>query len=264
MAIDTEVVMISGHGTIETAVRATRLGAFDFVEKPLSLDKTLLVLRNALRQRKLEHTNRRLLAQLSRDTEIVGHSAGADRLRRETDIAAAANAPVLLNGEPGSGREMLARRIHAAGSAADGPFVEVQAASLDATTAEQTLFGEDGQGGRLRLALGGVLFLDAAEQLPLRLQTALAERAGGEDAPRLIVSTLAGESLAPELLQQVDVCHIAVPALRERREDVPLLAERFMQNLAREYGRPPRQLADPTLAALTHIPGRETCTSYAT
>ena len=129
--IDAEVVMISGHGTIETAVKATKLGAFDFVEKPLSLEKTLLVLRNALRQRRLEKRNRSLLDQLARDTEIVGDSEAARRVRREADAAAGSESPVLVCGEAGSGREAVARRIHSASRRADQAFVHLACAGFN-------------------------------------------------------------------------------------------------------------------------------------
>src|SRR5262245_31209974 len=139
--IDTEVAMISGHGTIETAVRATKLGAFDFIEKPLSLERILLVLRNALRQRRLEHRNRRLLEQLDRDTEVLGSSSAAQALRGRITAAAGSDAPVLLCGEPGSGRETAARRIHASGPRSGEAFVGVACAVLDPLDAEQALWG---------------------------------------------------------------------------------------------------------------------------
>jgi two-component system nitrogen regulation response regulator NtrX len=252
---DAEVVMISGHGTIDTAVQATKLGAFDFVEKPLSLEKTLLVLRNALRQRRLEQRNRRLLEHLERDTEIVGKSAAAALLRREVEIAAGTDAPVLILGEPGSGRETVARRIHAAGRDPDAPFVTVSAATVGAQGAEAVLFGAAADGGRLALAEGGTLFVEDGELLDrasqLRLADWLASRARGEGAPRVILA--AGPSpaaLAPELLAAVDVVRIRVPPLRERREDIPPLVERQMQRLAKEYGRPAKALDATALAAL--------------
>jgi len=253
---EAEVVMISGHGTIETAVRATKLGAFDFVEKPLSLEKTLLVLRNALRQRKLEQRNRRLLEQLSRDTEIIGRSAPAEMLRREVEIAAKTDAPVLIVGEPGSGREAVARRIHAAGPTPDGPFVGLPAGALDAAAAETALFGKKGHPGRLDLAVGGTLLVEDVARLDAGLQRRLAERLGaeGRSAVRVIVSigTDSG-SLEPALLAVVDVVRIRVPALSERREDIALLAERSMNDLAREYGRPAKRLSTEALMALkTH------------
>jgi len=252
---DTEVVMISGHGTIDTAVRATKLGAFDFIEKPLSLEKTLLVLRNALRQRRLEHANRRLLAQLAHDTEIIGHSAAAEKLRKQVEIAAQSDAPVLISGEPGSGRENVARGIHTAGRVGEAPFVEVPFGAQDAAAAEAALFGEGREPSRIKLATSGSLFLENVDRLspPLqrRLASAIKERADEGPAPRVMASVapdLAG--LDPELRNRLDVIRIAVPSLRERRDDIPGMAERFMQELSREYGREPKRLTPDCLAAL--------------
>lgn len=252
---DAEVVMISGHGTIDTAVRATKLGAFDFVEKPLSLEKTLLVLRNALRQRQLEKRNRGLLEQLSRDTEVVGRSAAAEGLRREIEIAAGSDAPVLIHGERGSGREAAARRIHASGRNPDGPFVALPASALDAAAAAEALFGTPAGAGRLALAAGGTLLIDGAEHLDEALQRRMAGWIGsqgrGAGAVRVMASTGPDvERLGADLRQAVDVARVRVPALRERREDVELLAERAMRRLAREYGRAPKRLGADALAAL--------------
>jgi two-component system nitrogen regulation response regulator NtrX len=253
--VDSEVVMISGHGTIDTAVRATKLGAFDFVEKPLSLDKTLLVLRNALRQRRLERRNRQLLEQLSRDTEIIGRSAPTEALRRAVAAAAASDAPVLLYGEQGSGRETVARRIHSAGARAEAPFVEVPCAALDAAAAERALFGGADREGRIGLAASGSLFLEDADRLSPELQRQLAAKLALEvqqTAGLRVMASVVPDSkaLEVELHQFLDVLRVDVPSLRERREDVPLLAERFMREISREYGREPKQLASDCLAAL--------------
>jgi len=252
--IDAEVVMISGHGNIETAVRATKLGAFDFVEKPLSLEKTLLVLRNALRQRRLEQRNRHLLEQLARQTEIAGHSAAASRLREQVEIAARSDAPVLVCGDPGSGRESVARHIHASGPRADGPFVEVPCGALEAAAIEAALFGESEEAGRLSLAAGGTLFLEDVDRLEVEVQRRLASALGAQSReaapPRFVGSTTPGAGLAEPLRQRLEVIRIEVPALRERRDDVPWLAERFVGDLAREYGRAPKQLSPDCLLAL--------------
>jgi two-component system nitrogen regulation response regulator NtrX len=260
--VDVEVVMISGHGTIDTAVRATKLGAFDFVEKPLSLERTLLVLRNALRQRRLERRNRQLLEQLGRETEIAGRSASADRLRRELEAAAGSTAPVLICGEPGTGREAVARRIHARGAAPDGPFVELPCAALDAEAAQAALSGQRGERGRLELAAGGTLFLANVDHLGRGLQRKLAEtlrEQAKQAAPARPMASAGPEPAAVEgsLRQVLQVISIAVPALRERREDIPLLAEGFMSDLAREYGRSPKRFSPDSLAALKahHWPG---------
>jgi two-component system nitrogen regulation response regulator NtrX len=253
--IDTEVVMISGHGTIDTAVRATKLGAFDFVEKPLSLEKTLVVIRNALRQRRLEKTNVQLLEQLSRDTEIVGPSAAAEKLRREVEVAAESTAHVLISGENGVGRETVARRIHSAAGAPDAPFVEVPGGALDAAAAEAALFGEGLRPGRIDLAVGGTLFVEDADRLPDEIQGRLAAAAVATSREtqglRVMASVPPGDvGLTAELRQLLEVIRIDVPSLRERREDVPLLVERFMRELSREYGRQSKRLAPECLAAL--------------
>jgi len=250
---DVEVVMISGHGTIDTAVRATKFGAFDFVEKPLSLDRTLLVLRNALRQRRLQRSNRRLLEQLTRDTEITGTSAAAVELRNVVQAAAATDAPVLICGERGAGRETVARRIHASGRRPDGPFVEVPCGALDDQAADRALLSE--QGGRIALAEGGTLFLEDVDRLDGQIQRRLAasllvRTKGGGDIRIMASAPPDATGVEDELRQLLDVIRIAVPSMRERREDIELLAERFMLDLSREYGRSPKQLAPDCLAAL--------------
>ena len=253
---DTQVVMISGHGTIETAVRATKRGAFDFIEKPLSLERTLLVLRNALRQKRLESANRQLLAQLARDTEIIGQSAATQALRRQIEVAAGTDAPVLISGPQGSGRETVARRIHNLSRKSEAAFVEVPCGALDATSATTALFGGDGQTGRIDLARGGSLFLEDVDQLPGPLQQRLASELSLRDqqgkAPRVLASVAEQPSnLDSGLRQRLEVVLIPVPGLRQRREDVPLLAARFMGEFSREYGRASKRLTAACLAALT-------------
>jgi two-component system nitrogen regulation response regulator NtrX len=253
---DAEVVMISGHGNIETAVRATKLGAFDFVEKPLSLEKTLLVLRNALRQRRLEQRNRRLLEQLVLDTEVLGVSPAVAQLRADVAAAAGTEAPVLVCGERGCGRETVARRIHSGGPRAGEAFVHVPCAALDAEAADEALFGAAGSAGRIALADRGTLFLEDVERLDRALQARLAPRVDARPALGPDVRWLASTGpdpfeVEPSLRERLDVVRIRVPALRDRREDVPLLAERYMLGLAREYGRPAKRFAPRCLAALT-------------
>lgn len=249
--IDAEVVMISGHGTIDTAVRATKLGAFDFVEKPLSLEKTLLVLRNALRQRRLVRRNRALLDQLARDTEFVGSSEAAERVRREADAAAAVEAPVLLCGEPGSGRETVARRIHAGSRRADQSLVQVPCGALDASNGAAVLFGDGRSTGRLTLARGGSVFLEDVDALPEELQARLAGWISDRPDVRLLASARPDASgLVPALREHLDVVRIQVPSLRERRGDIREIAHRFGRDLAREYGRQEKLLQPDALAAL--------------
>jgi two-component system nitrogen regulation response regulator NtrX len=240
---DVEIVMISGHGTIDTAVRATRLGAFDFVEKPLSLEKTLLVLRNALRQRRLEQRNRSLVEQLVRGTEILGRSAAAESLRREVEAAARSHAPVLVVGEPGSGRGTVARRIHASGARASGPFVELPCATIAPDALDAALCGDVRSGGRLALAAGGTLYLRDVDRLPRESQRRIASLLAGEPGVRPIGSATAAAALDRDLTDLLDVLAVRVPPLRARREDVVPLAERFLRELALEYGREPKRLA---------------------
>ncbi|HZN54057.1 MAG TPA: sigma-54 dependent transcriptional regulator [Candidatus Polarisedimenticolaceae bacterium] len=251
--VDAEVVMISGHGTIDTAVKATKLGAFDFVEKPLSLEKTLLVVRNALRQRRLEQRNRSLLAQLTRDTEIVGESDAARRTRRDAAAAAGSDASVLICGERGSGRETVARNIHAASRRAGQALVHVSCGALAGPGGEAALFGaRPDEGGRLALARGGSLFLEDLDALPTALQGRLASSLTAEADVRLIASAAADAAgIVSPLRERVDVLRIAIAPLRERREDIPVLALRFMRDLAREYGRPERRFDEAALAAVT-------------
>src|SRR5262245_59139085 len=234
--VDAEVVMISGHGTIDTAVRATKLGAFDFVEKPLSLEKTLLVLRNALRQRRLLRRNRSLLDQLARDTEFLGASESAERVRREADAEAAVEAPVLLCGEPGSGRETVARRIHAASRRADQPLVQIPGRALDAATGAAVLFGDGSHPGRLDLARRGSVFLEDVDVLPEALQERLAGWLTSRPDVRLLASASPDAAgLTSSLRKHLDVVRIQVPPLRERREDIHEIVHRFQRDLSREY-----------------------------
>jgi two-component system nitrogen regulation response regulator NtrX len=249
--IDAEIVMISGHGTIETAVKATKLGAFDFVEKPLSLEKTLLVLRNALRQRRLEKRNRSLLDQLTRDTEILGDSEAAQRVRREAAAAAAADAPVLVCGEAGSGRETIARHIHTTSRRAEQAFVHVPCGAAGAGVGASALFGTDAEPGRLALAERGSLFLEDIDALPPDAQASFAGWLSGHPDVR-VIATASGPPvrLLSPLREHVDVVRILTSPLRERREDIGLLAVRFLRDLAREYGRPEKTLSLEAAAAL--------------
>jgi two-component system nitrogen regulation response regulator NtrX len=249
--VDAEVVMISGHGTIDTAVKATKLGAFDFIEKPLSLEKTLLVLRNALRQRRLEKRNRSLLDQLARDTEILGQSEAIRRVRREAAAAAGSEAPVLIYGEAGSGRETLARHLHTASRRSDQAFVHVPCAVLRGDAGAAVLFGSDAAPGWLALAERGSLFLEDVDTLSSDLQASIAAWLSVHAGVRVLASAGPDPAgLGSPLREHVDVVRIATAPLRERREDIALLAARFLRDLAREYGRPERTFAPDAIAAL--------------
>src|SRR3970282_366710 len=167
--IDSQVVIISGHGNIESAVRAIKMGAFDFVEKPLSLEKTVLVVRNALRQRTLEAENRALKARVDRHQTMVGESDAMRLLREQIAMAAPTNGRVLISGENGTGKELIARTIHALSRRRAGPFIEVNCAAIPEDLIESELFGHvrgaftgalADRPGKFGLAAGGTIFLD--------------------------------------------------------------------------------------------------------
>ncbi|MEK7709844.1 MAG: sigma-54 dependent transcriptional regulator, partial [candidate division NC10 bacterium] len=176
---DQTVVMISGHGTIETAVKTTKLGAYDFIEKPLSLEKTLLIVARAIEHSRLEGENRALRERLERGQEIVGQGPAIQELRRQIAIAAPTNGRVLIHGENGSGKELVARAIHALSARRDGPFVEVNCAAIPEELIESELFGHEKgaftgavgrRKGKFELANGGTLFLDEVGDMSLKTQ----------------------------------------------------------------------------------------------
>jgi two-component system nitrogen regulation response regulator NtrX len=276
---DLPVVVISGHGSIETAVKAVRMGALDFVEKPLSLEKTLLVVRNALRQKRLEAENRALKEQVEHRWVMVGESPPIRRLRGEIAQAAPSNGRVLIFGENGTGKELVARNIHFQSLRAQGPFVEVNCAAIPEDLIESELFGHTrgaftgaltAKKGKFELADGGTLFLDEVGDMTLKtqakvlrvLQEQRIEPVGGTSSVavdvRVIAATnknLEGEirkgTFREDLYFRVNVIPFHVPPLRERREDIPLLARHFMAELSAEYGRRPKELAADALHVLT-------------
>jgi two-component system nitrogen regulation response regulator NtrX len=275
------VVVISGHGTIETAVKAVRLGAQDFVEKPLSLEKTLVVVRNALRQKRLESQLRELRERLDERYTMVGESPALRRLRAEIAQAAPSNGRVLIFGENGTGKELVARAIHAQSHRAAAPFVEVNCAAIPEELIESELFGHTkgaftgalaARKGKFELADGGTLFLDEIGDMSLKTQAkvlrALQEQriepvggAGGVDVDvRVIAATnkdLEAEircgRFREDLYFRLNVIPFQVPPLRERREDVPLLTRHFLKLLSAEHGRRPREVSSEALAVLARL-----------
>ena len=199
--VDAEVIVISGHGNVESAVRAIKMGAFDFVEKPLSLDKTMLVVRNALRQRNLEAENRALRATADRRLVMVGESHSMRELREQIAMAAPTNGRVLIYGENGTGKELVARSVHALSRRRSGPFVEVNCAAIPEELIESELFGHikgaftgavSDRRGRFEAADGGTIFLDEIADMSLKtqakvlraLQEQVIDPVGGAPAPR--------------------------------------------------------------------------------
>ena len=283
-AIDPElpVVVISGHGSIETAVRAVRMGAQDFVEKPLSLEKTLLVVKNALRQRRLEAENRALKQQIEHRWTMVGQSSALHILRAEIAQAAPSHGRVLIYGENGTGKELVARNIHYQSLRSQGPFVEVNCAAIPEELIESELFGHtrgaftgalSARKGKFELADGGTLFLDEIGDMSLKtqakvlrvLQEQRIEPVGGSSSitvdVRVIAATnkrleeeIARNAFREDLYFRLNVIPFRVPPLRERREDIPLLARHFIAALSAEHGKRPKELSEEVLEALTGLP----------
>ena len=263
--IDAQVVLISGHGNIESAVRAIKMGAFDFVEKPLSLEKTVLVIRNALRQRRLEAENRALRARVDRTETMVGESYAMRQLREQVAMAAPTNGRVLIYGENGTGKEMVARTIHALSRRRAGSFVEVNCAAIPEELIESELFGHvrgaftgavADRRGKFEVADGGTIFLDEIGDMSLKtqakvlrvLQEQTMEAVGGTQTIKVDARVLAATNkdlqaeiragrFREDLYFRLNVIPIFVPPLRDRQEDIPLLADHFMAEFAREYGR---------------------------
>jgi two-component system nitrogen regulation response regulator NtrX len=266
--IETQVVIISGHGTVDSAVRAIKMGAFDFVEKPLSLEKTVLVVRNALRQRRLEAENRALRAQVDAQHTLVGESYAIEQLREQIATAAPTNGRVLIMGENGTGKELVARNIHALSRRRTAPFVEVNCAAIPDELIESELFGHvrgaftgavADRRGKFEAAQGGTIFLDEIGDMSLRtqakvlrvLQEQVMEAVGGSTRIRVDARVLAATTkdlpaeiragrFREDLYFRLNVIPIFVPPLRDRQEDIPILADHFMAMLAKEYGRRPK------------------------
>ena len=263
--VDAQVVLISGHGNIESAVRAIKMGAFDFVEKPLSLEKTVLVVRNALRQQRLEAENRALRARMDRTQTMVGESYAMGQLREQVAMAAPTNGRVLIYGENGTGKELVARTIHAMSRRRNNAWVEVNCAAIPEELIESELFGHvrgaftgavADRRGKFEVADGGTIFLDEIGDMSLKtqakvlrvLQEQTMEAVGGTARIKVDARVLAATnkdlqaeiragSFREDLYFRLNVIPIFVPPLRDRQEDIPLLAEHFLAEFAREYGR---------------------------
>jgi two-component system, NtrC family, nitrogen regulation response regulator NtrX len=273
-----EVIIISGHGTIETAVRATKLGAFDFLEKPLSVEKTLILLKNALDAKKLRQENRDLKKQLTPRSVIVGDSIPMKALRQQIQLMAPTNGRVLIFGESGTGKELVARAIHAQSPRKDQSFVEVNCAAIPEDLIESELFGHrraafaaavSDKDGKFLKANGGTLFLDEVGDMSLKTQSkvlrTLEEHSFtpvGSDEPvtvdaRVIASTnkdleeeISKGNFREDLFYRLNVIPFSVPPLRERKEDIPLLARHFLKEFSARYGRRTRDLTDDAVDTL--------------
>jgi two-component system, NtrC family, nitrogen regulation response regulator NtrX len=276
--VDAQVVVISGHGNIESAVCAIKMGAFDFVEKPLSLEKTVLVVRNAIRQRYLEAENRDLRARVDRRLTMVGDSYAMTQLREQVAMAAPTNGRVLVFGENGTGKELVARSVHGLSKRHTGPFIEVNCAAIPEELIESELFGHlrgaftgavTDRRGKFEAADGGTIFLDEIGDMSLKtqakvlraLQEQVIEPVGSTQQTQVDVRVIAATNkdlpvaikagqFREDLYFRLNVIPIFVPPLRARQGDIPLLAEYFMAGFAQEYGRRPKAFEDGALALL--------------
>ncbi len=272
------VIMISGHGTIEAAVRSTKLGAFDFIEKPLTLEKVLLVLQHALRLQRLEEENRSLKDLVRRQTVMIGSSVPMQALRQQIDYAAPTEARVLIYGENGTGKELVARLLHLKSARHNKPFVEVNCAAIPDDLIESELFGSskgaytgatEERQGKFAAADRGTIFLDEVGDMSLKSQAkvlrVLEEQrfypVGSNEAVKVNVRTIAATNqdleeriqsgdFREDLFFRLNVIPFQVPALRERLEDIPELYDYFMDRYSRRYGRPPKPATTEALARM--------------
>jgi two-component system, NtrC family, nitrogen regulation response regulator NtrX len=272
------VVMISGHGNIETAVAAIKFGAYDFIEKPFKSDRLLLVIERAIEAARLRRENEELRLRAGGDVELVGNSQATSQLRQQIERVAPTGSRVLITGPAGVGKEVVARLLHARSRRASGPFVALNCATMRPDRLEIELFGTEAGGeepdqprkvGTFEQAHGGMLLLDEIADMPIEtqgkivrvLQEQTFERVGGgsrvEVDVRVVASSnrdLAGEiaagRLREDLFYRLNVVPIRVPPLRERREDIPLLARHFMGRTAGAAGLTPREFGEDAMAAL--------------
>lgn len=275
---DQLVIMMSGHGTIETAVRSTKLGAYDFIEKPLSLEKILLCTQNALKTGQLVEENRELKAKMAKDYEMIGISEPILDLKKQIKIAAPTSGWVLITGENGTGKELVARAIHNLSKRRDKPFVEVNCAAIPEELIESELFGHEKgsftgattqRRGKFDQAHEGTLFLDEIADMSLKTQAKVLrilqekkfERVGGnktiEVDVRVIVATnknledeINAGRFREDLYYRLNVIPFHVPALRERNEDIPLLINHFLGHYCRQEGREIKSLESTAMDVL--------------
>jgi two-component system, NtrC family, nitrogen regulation response regulator NtrX len=280
-----EVIIISGHGTIETAVRATKLGAFDFLEKPLSIDRTLILLKNAVEARRLRSENQEFKRQLLMRVPITGESVSIKALRQQIRLMAPTNGRVLIYGESGSGKELIARAIHSESLRSDRVFVELNCAAIPEDYIESEIFGYRHSAipngpvekrGTFERADNGTLFLDEVGDMSLKMQAkvlrALDEQrftpVGATQAIQVDVRVIAAtnkdleEEIAKgnfreDFFYRLNVIPFYVPPLRDRKEDIPLLVREFLLEFGRQYGRPRIEMSDEAVAVLKqyHWPG---------
>lgn len=275
---DVPAIMISGHGNVELAVKATKMGAYDFLEKPLSLERVLLVSKRALEKRTLEIENIALKENLTRKWQLVGESQKMKNLREQIEMAARSNSRVLIFGESGSGKEVVARLLHEKSPRAEKPFVEVNCAAIPQELIESELFGHEKgsftgafekKNGKFELADEGTLFLDEIGDMSLQTQAKVLrvietqefQRVGGNKNIKVDVRIIAATNkdikeevrkgnFREDLYFRLNVIPLFVPPLRERKEDIPILVEYFLESLAIECGKHPKKIIPEILQNL--------------
>jgi two-component system nitrogen regulation response regulator NtrX len=280
-----EVVIISGHGTIESAVRATKLGAYDFLEKPLSLDRTLIVVKNAMQARRMREDNAEFSRQLTARNNVTGQSVAMKALRQQIKLMAPTNGRVLIFGESGTGKELIGRAMHAASLRKERPFVELNCAAIPEDYIESELFGyrhgavaggPQEKRGTFERADGGTLFLDEVGDMSLKTQAKVLRTLDeqrflpvGASHPvhvdvRVIAATnkdleeeIARGNFREDLFYRLNVIPFYMPPLRDRKEDIPLLVKEFLEEFGQQYGRPHVEITEDALNSLRqyHWPG---------
>ena len=284
MGVESPVVMITGHGTIDTAVESIKKGAFDFIQKPLDLNRVLVTVRNATQSVQMVRETKSLKKKVARivGTQIVGNSKGIQEVISMVDTVAPTEARVLILGPNGAGKELIARQLHEKSNRAQGPFVEVNCAAIPGELIESELFGHEKgaftsavktKPGKFEMAEGGSIFLDeigdmsiTAQAKVLRaLQESKIQRVGGEKDIQVNVRVMAATNkdlkqeiaegrFREDLYHRLSVIIIKVPSLAERAEDVPLLSEYFLEKVCEDYGRPLKKIEAGALKLLQKQP----------
>ena len=277
---DVPIIMVSGHGNIETAVDAVKKGAFDYISKPPDLNRMLITIRNAMDRNKLSKETRTLRKKVNRVQEMIGESEGIMRIKDTIDKVAPTDARVLITGENGSGKELVARWIHHKSNRAEGPLVEVNCAAIPGELIESELFGHEKGSftsaikqriGKFEQANGGTLFLDEVGDMSINAQAkvlrALQEgritRVGGDKEievdVRVVTATnkdllkeVEARNFRLDLYHRLSVILIHVPSLNERRSDISLLVDKFIKDIAEEYNQPVKEISDRAMDALIH------------
>jgi two-component system nitrogen regulation response regulator NtrX len=276
------VIMMSGHGSIETAVKTIKLGAYDYIEKPISLEKVVLMVKHALTEFRLRQENRTLKQLMEKKHEMVGASSAILQLQEQINMAGPSQSRVLISGENGTGKELVARAIHRQSSRRGGPFLEINCAAIPENLIESELFGYEKGGftgaqqqkkGQFELASGGTLFLDEIGDMALATQSKVLRvlqeqefyRVGGSERVKVDVRVIAASN--KELLEEIkkgafredlyyrlNVIPLQVPPLRERKQDIPLLLAHFVGEVSREQGIKPKEIHPEAVAILKQYP----------